>query len=207
MKPIFLFDFDGVIADTQTLFHESFRKACAAHGFCQFDSTEAFLTLFDMNMYEGMAMAGIPVSVIPAILKTLAEELGLSLQKASPFNSIPAVLADLVARAPVYIITSNISPVVEAFLKRHNIRSIADVLGSDKGLSKVEKIKATIALYPAKKQKFYYIGDTAGDMLEGRKGGAIPVAAAWGWHSEERLRSVNPSHVLFAPKGLLSLNV
>jgi phosphoglycolate phosphatase len=51
----------------------------------------------------------------------------------------------------------------------------------------------------------YYIGDTKGDMIEGRKAGAITVAALWGWHAVEKLEEGAPDHFVRSPEALLDL--
>jgi len=51
----------------------------------------------------------------------------------------------------------------------------------------------------------YYIGDTRGDMIEGRKAGAITVAALWGWHAVKKLEEGAPDHFVRSPEALLDL--
>ena len=42
----------------------------------------------------------------------------------------------------------------------------------------------------------YYVGDTKGDMIEGKKAGAVTVAVTWGWHTADNLAEASPDHTV-----------
>jgi len=50
--------------------------------------------------------------------------------------------------------------------------------------------------------KAYYIGDTSGDVYEGKEAGAITIAVTWGWHEQERLIKAGPHFLVHTPKEL-----
>jgi len=49
----------------------------------------------------------------------------------------------------------------------------------------------------------YYVGDTAGDVREGRAAGVRTVAVTWGWHSREKLAAAGPEFLVDNPVELL----
>ena len=51
----------------------------------------------------------------------------------------------------------------------------------------------------------YYVGDTKGDMIEGKKAGALTVAVTWGWHTREKLADASPDHMVHTPAELVTL--
>jgi phosphoglycolate phosphatase len=81
-----------------------------------------------------------------------------------------------------------------------------DIFGSDFRFSKKEKIDYALAKYRIARERAFYIGDTAGDILEARAAGVRSVAVTWGWHSRERLAAVNPDYLVDTPEGLLTLS-
>jgi phosphoglycolate phosphatase len=197
-----MFDYDGVIVDSLDYFRDSFLAACRERGYRIHDGEE-FLRLFDVNMYEGMAAAGIPQSDIQPVLQAMARKIGERGQTYQFMPGMPDVLADLAKVHTLYIITSNMASIVKAFLASHALSCFADVLGSESGRSKVEKIRRVAAKHP--QRRGFYIGDTAGDIIEGREAGVATVGVTWGWHGRERLVRALPEHLVDRPADLLTL--
>jgi phosphoglycolate phosphatase len=203
MPPLLLFDFDGVIVDSLTVFHELLDAACRAQGVALAGGREGFLRLFDGNMIAGLRQAGVAADQLDPILAGLGSRLAAAADRYPPFPGIVAAFHVLTAEAPVYVITSNLTAVVRAHLERHGIRGVRDVLGSDRERSKQAKIRTVAALWPDRQP--VCIGDTRGDMDEAHAAGATAVAACWGWHGEERLLLGRPERLLRRPAELVDL--
>lgn len=203
MKPVIMFDFDGVVADSLEVFFAEFTGVCAEMGFDRVNTREAFLALFETNLLEGLVKAGFPVWQLKKLSRAFAPRIAEANRRVQPFPGMPEIVRTLAARHPLYFITSNASATIEAFVDAHEIGGVLDVLGADKEPSKVKKIKQVRKRHP--EHTPYYIGDTKGDMVEARRAGAVAVAAAWGWHPVETLAAGNPDHLLHAPAELLAL--
>ena len=198
---LIMFDYDGVIVDSLAAFRAALAAACAPIRPGMMERDDEFLGLFDDNMYEGLVRAGVPKDRLPALVQRLADRLAAVNDSLRLFDGARDMLQTLAADHAVYIITSNVSHVVEAVLSREGI-VVRDVLGADKGAGKVAKIQATIARHAG--LDAYYVGDTLGDMIEGRAAGARTIAAAWGWHDERRLLQGQPDAVARSPRELTS---
>jgi phosphoglycolate phosphatase len=72
--------------------------------------------------------------------------------------------------------------------------------------SKKEKIFYAIKKYQVISENIYYIGDTTGDIKEGREAGIKTVGVTWGWHSKEKMASAEPDYLFDTPQELLQLN-
>lgn len=203
MKKIIIFDFDGVIADSLGIYSKLFIDTCKKHGFNQISSKEQFISLFEKNLYESMIEIGIPENEIPKILEDKKLVALKNQDKIKLFDDMKDVIKELSKNNKIFIITSNITKVVEDFLKAKGINFYEEVLGADKGLSKVKKIMDIKSKYKA--DEYFYIGDTKGDMIEGKKAGVKTIAITWGWHSLEKLNEGLPDFVVHEPKELLSL--
>jgi len=203
MQPVIMFDFDGVVADSFEVFFGEFTAACAEMGYDKLNSHEAFLRLFDGNLIEQLVRAGFPVWRLKKLVRTFEPRIKEANRRVKPFAGMPEVLGALAARFPVYVITSNVSETVLNFLSAYAIENVRDVIGAEKETSKVKKIKRVRKLHSGYTP--YYIGDTKGDMIEGRAAGAVTVAAAWGWHPEPRLREAAPDHLFRTPAELRGL--
>jgi phosphoglycolate phosphatase len=201
--PVILFDFDGVVADSFEVFFREFKAVCSEMHFRRLNSERAFLKLFEGNLLRELLKKGFPVWRLKRLLRRFEPRIREANLKVEPFDDMPVILNELAAAYPVYVITSNVSETVEAFLRRFEVEGIRDILGADKEASKVKKIRLIAARHP--EHAPYYIGDTKGDMLEARRAGAVAVAAGWGWHPEDTLRSGKPDHFLRLPEDLRGL--
>lgn len=198
-----MFDFDGVIADSLEVFMENLGAACRAHGHPLVGGRAAFLAIFDGNMIAGLGQLGVPASATGPLLADLGRRLASAMDRCPPFPGIPAILTQLAAAHPVYIITSNVTPIVSAYLDRHDIRGVREVLGSEKEASKQLKIRRIAGQWPTHTP--LYVGDTLGDMDEAHAAGVRAAAALWGWHAEQRLLRGKPDCLLRTPDDLLTL--
>jgi phosphoglycolate phosphatase len=203
MKLAIIFDFDGVIVDSYDIFKEAFVAACFENGYHQISTKEEFLNLFDGNLYESMEHTGIPAAAIEQILKKFKEDAHLNHNNIKLFNGTREMLTKLAENDKIFVVSSNLTSIVEDMLRFHKIVYFEDVLGSDKGTSKVKKIESIKAKLPG--YDFLYVGDTKGDMIEGRLGGAKTVAVTWGWHSRERLLEGKPDFFINSPDELVDL--
>lgn len=203
LPPVIMFDFDGVIADSFEVFHAEFSAAVASLGFDKLSSRESLLSLFEGNMFQTLVKMGFPLRKLKALGREFQPRIAEANLRVQPFAGMPELLAELAAAWPTYVITSNQTEAIEGFLERYRIANVRDVLGADKEPSKVKKIRKVMRGH--KGCTPWYIGDTKGDMLEGNEAGAITVAAAWGWHSEAKLREGNPGRVVRTPEELRAL--
>ena len=203
MGPLLMFDFDGVIADSLAVFQESLAAALVAQGFAALADRGSFLDIFDHNMVAGLRQHGVPMAALPALLGDLGARLAAAMDRYPPFPGVAAAFGKLTAAGPVYVITSNLTGVVSAYLERYGLSGVREVLGSDKEPSKQVKIRRLAAQWPDLRP--VYVGDTLGDMAEAHAVGALAVAVGWGWHDEARLRRGNPDRFLRTPDELAAL--
>lgn len=202
IKPVSLvmFDYDGVIADSYDQFVRDWMRVCGAHGVA-FRSPVEVIELFDGNVYESMRRLGVSDEVIDRILEEYRST--ASFEEVKLFPGMPRALEEIAASHKVVIITSNLASVVKEVLLRNGVGCVSEVIGAEEEKSKVKKIRSVISRHPGLKP--YYVGDTKGDVLEGRKAGAITVAVAWGWHTPEMLAEGNPDYLVDTPEELVRL--
>lgn len=203
-QSLFLFDFDGVLADSLDLYAEAVARCLARIGTPIVKNREDYLVLFDGNFYESMAVRGVDLAAFTQAAREILP--GIDYDAMKPFPGLIPVLDALQKDHPLAVISSNGHRTIRAMLIRFGFDSyFREIFGSDFHFSKKEKIDHAIEKYGIPREKAFYIGDTVGDILEARAAGVRSVAVTWGWHDRERLVAVCPDFVVDTPEGLLSI--
>ncbi|WP_407309058.1 HAD family hydrolase [Desulfosporosinus sp. SB140] len=195
-----MFDYDGVIVDSLDVFTLRFSQACREHGFEQIKAPKDVISLFEGNVYETMRKCGLDEEIIDAILKRYEALQGVQLGNLQLFEGIPEALEQISKKHDIYVITSNLSSATIQVLKQNGISSFRDVIGAEKEKSKIRKILSVMSLHPG--TPAYYVGDTKGDMIEGKKAGTLTIGVAWGWHTPEKIKEGLPDHLVGTPREL-----
>jgi len=204
MKPLFLFDFDGVLADSLDLYSEAVIRCLERIGTPIVKDREEYLDLFEGNFYESMATRGVDLAAFSEAAREILP--GIDYDSMKPFPGLIPMLSALGKDHILLVVSSNGYRTIRAMLDRYGFAPyFQEILGSDFRFSKKEKIDYAVAKYGIPREKVFYIGDTAGDVLEARAAGVRTVAVTWGWHDRERLAAVHPDFLVDTPEGLLSM--
>ena len=202
---LLLFDFDGVLVDSIDVYEKTVTDCLNAIGQPLTRGREEFLELFEGNFYQSLEEKGVDMKKFSDASVDILAKVRYTDMK--PFDAIRPVLQVLKKNHPLIIISSNDAPTIKEALRLYDFNGIFDdILGCDFMLSKKDKILHIIQKYNVTLQDIYYIGDTTGDMKEGRQAGVKTVAVTWGWHSREKLAATGPDYLLDRPEELLKLN-
>jgi phosphoglycolate phosphatase len=202
---LFLFDFDGVLVDSLDVYEKTVTDCLQKINQPLTRGREEFLELFEGNFYESLVKRGVDLyEFMESSVNILA---GVDYSEMKPFGAIRPVLDELKKNHPLIVISSNDTPTIQEALCLYNFNGIfQEILGSDFMFSKKEKILYAAKKYSAAPDNIYYIGDTTGDIKEGREAGIKTVGVTWGWHSKEKMAAVKPDYLFDTPQELLQLN-
>ncbi len=200
---ILIFDYDGVLVDSLDIFMNHFIDACQKEHFPQINNKDTFLALFNNNLYESMLKLGMSLETILRILYRVREGLLKDQHKINLFSDIPETLSHLAVQNTLYVITSNDTEFVTLYLKKKDLTQFEGIIGSDQGGSKVEKISFIQKKFP--QHELYYVGDTLGDIKEGKRAGIHTVAITWGWHTTPNLKKGSPDYMINHPRELTKI--
>jgi phosphoglycolate phosphatase len=204
MDTILIFDYDGVIVDSLEMFMKFFINACQNHGWKEISSKKEFLLLFHENMYQNMAKLGMKHKDILNVVSEVKKGLLSHLEDLPLFPDVKQTLKTLSETNILCISTSNDTSVVKNYLKIHDIPYFDHIYGSDVHHSKIKKIELIKQRYQA--QRFFYIGDTIGDIKEGKEAGIKTIGVTWGWHTRKQLQQCKPDYLIDKVTDLIAIS-
>ena len=205
-KKLFLFDFDGVLVDSLDVYHRAVAWCLEKIGTPIIKTQEEYVGLFEDNFYEAMAKKGVDLDAFSRALIEYASNVDYY-QDVKPFSAVLPVLTELCSDNILVIISSNSSRAIRKILARFRYNGcFQDILGSEFHFSKKTKIDHAVATYRISRDQAYYVGDTSGDIKEGKAAGVKTIAVTWGWHSREILVAAQPDYLIDNPEELKNIS-
>ncbi|HNZ64252.1 MAG TPA: HAD family hydrolase [Smithella sp.] len=201
---LFIFDFDGVLADSLDVYEKTVTDCLKDIKQPFVRSREEFLELFEDNFYTSLKNKGVDLDVF---MKAAGDILAqVKIRDMKPFPAVAAVIEELHKTHCLIVVSSNdYASIKEALDLFHYNDYFRDILGSDFMFSKKEKILYAAKKYNVELNNIYYVGDTTGDIKEGKAAGVKTVGVTWGWHSKEKMAAAQPDYLYDKPQDLLQL--
>mgnify|MGYP001769022413 FL=1 len=202
---LFLFDFDGVLADSLEVYERTVTECLKDIKQPLIKSREEFLELFEDNFYESLKNKGIDLDEFMKAAEGILAQVKIKDMK--PFPDVAPVIEELHKKHCLIVVSSNDYASIKEALDLFNYDDyFRDILGSDFMFSKKEKILYAAKKYNMELENIYYVGDTTGDIKEGKQAGIKTVGVTWGWHSKEKMAAAEPDYLYDKPQDLLQLN-
>ena len=202
---VWLFDFDGTVADTFTHAVHIMRRLAPAYGFRAL-TDEEIPHARGMGFRELIEYLHIPKHKVPGILARGRRELNTEITTIGLCPGMPAVLRELRARDhQLGIISSNSKVNIHAFLAAHGLDCFAHVSTSSKLLGKAREIRQTMKKHGYKKGHTIYVGDEIRDIDAAHKAEIRCAAVGWGFNNAESLRAAKPDYFAQTAEDLLTI--
>ena len=201
---LFLFDFDGVLVDSLDVYEKTVTDCLKDIKQPFVRSREEFLELFEDNFYTSLKNKGVDLDVFMKAAEDILAQ--VKIRDMKPFPAVAAVIEELHKTHCLIVVSSNdYASIKEALDLFHYNDYFRDILGSDFMFSKKEKILYAAKKYNVELNNIYYVGDTTGDIKEGKAAGVKTVGVTWGWHSKEKMAAAQPDYLYDKPQDLLQL--
>lgn len=202
MDRILIFDFDGVINDSLPIVFEIIKRLGKKYNI-RINTKKDHEEIYDKNFYDGLKKIGLSENNLDKFKSEYKIEYLKKLKEFTLFDNLKESLQRLSSNNILIIVTSTLKNPVKIFLDDKDISFFEEILGAEEHPSKVEKIKYVKKKYP--NSEYYYIGDTVGDIKEGKEANVKTVATTWGYHNRKRLEKENPDFIVDSPEKLVSL--
>jgi phosphoglycolate phosphatase len=202
---LFLFDFDGVLVQSLEVYEKTVTLVLKKINKPLTRGREEFLELFEGNFYESLVKRGVDLKeFVEASVDIFAQ---INYNEMKPVAAMLPVVEALQKNNILLVISSNDSVTIQKALEKFGYDGyFQEVLGSDFMLSKKDKMTYALDKYQLSPEDIYYIGDTTGDIVEGRQAGVKTVGVTWGWHDKKRMAAAKPDYLMETPEDLLKLS-
>ncbi|PIY97098.1 MAG: hypothetical protein COY66_01270 [Candidatus Kerfeldbacteria bacterium CG_4_10_14_0_8_um_filter_42_10] len=201
-KPIFLFDFDGVIADTLNEVCQTFDIFFKRLGLIQPNREEVRL-MYKRNIHDSLKERGVTEDNFKdlwALIRSREKEV----EKRIRMYPHMAELLKKLSKYNIYIVSSSSTKAIESYANRMGFgQYLKAILGAEAEVFKVKKINRILNDEGVNPKEAYFVTDTVGDVIEGKKTGVNTIAVAWGYHKKEELEKTSPDYLFNAPEELI----
>ncbi len=202
---LFIFDFDGTLADSADWVMRTFNDLAREHGF-RSASEEELRMLRGRSNREIVKYLGVPAWKLPAIATDARKRFARDIHQIKPFTGVGEMLAALKARgAMIAIVTSNSEENVRTILGTENA---AHVDFYDCGASlfgKARKLRNVIAKARITPARAICVGDETRDIEAAKEIGAASGAVTWGYATNDILVAHAPTLVLRTMQEVVAL--
>ncbi len=200
---LIIFDFDGVLADTLADMLQFAQEVCDELG-VNHTVTKADLSDLEVMSFVTYGRAcQVPEEMLDDFVRGCLERFAAKTSPPPIFDGLSEVVRRLALRHRIAVITSNSSPVVNAFLRRHGLEGcVRAVYGVDEPGTKAQKILRARQALAAGGEAVYMVGDALSDVRAAKEAGVISVAVTWGHQSASLLRQGEPDYMIASPAEL-----
>lgn len=196
---IFIFDFDGTIADTEDVVIRVYNKIAAQNNFKQV-TKDALEDMRSKSALENFRESGISVFKLPYIVREMRAGLKHEIPNMRLITGVKEALQNILNQGRiVYILSTNSKENIQAFFNHNNILGVSGVFPVSNIFGKHVKIKSLLKANGWDPQNVYYIGDEVRDLEAAKKAGVVPIAVTWGYNSESALIKAKPAKILRSP--------
>jgi phosphoglycolate phosphatase-like HAD superfamily hydrolase len=196
-KKIVIFDFDGVLADTEEFcykIHKTTNKNL---------TWKKWQDFCDGNFIDGInnAVAGESHMIPEDFYERYQEEI----EKINVNEVLDKTVIELSKSYIISIVSSSGSKIIDTFLTKEKLREyFSDILGFDIHSNKTIKINTLLKKYNILPENAVFITDSLGDILEANKCGVKSIGVTWGIHPQKTLEKGHPAVIIDDPRELIN---
>jgi phosphoglycolate phosphatase len=200
---LFLFDFDGTVADTLEISHSILNDLASEFRFRPLPRGE-LEGVRALGTRDFIRHLGISAWRVPKIARRGLLLMQERIAEVNPIPGMPETLAELHRRGHrIGILTSNSETNVLAFLARHRLPYFHFVRTSSKLFGKGREMRRILRSENISPSRALYVGDETRDIEAAKESGLRMAAVSWGYNTAGTLAALAPEHLLHHPAELL----
>lgn len=193
-KPLLIWDFDGVMANSTPFVFAYWEQAMKRNGID-----------FKFQDYQNTFTHKFPFEYLtenyPQVAPKIKKEYSLYEHQyyadlVPPFPNFIRAFLNCANNFEHHIISSNLKSVILLWLKKYDLQEhFKTVVGRETEGYKDEKISILLSVLNRTKNEALFIGDTISDVKHAQSAGINHIAVSWGVHSRLQLETVQPQRI------------
>ena len=200
------FDYDGVIVDSFAQVMNAARGAIEAVGAGRAPEKTDLHTIPNLTFQDFGRLLGVPEKLIDRFGAEMFRILSEDAITPPAFPGIPDVIRALAGAHTLAVVTATVRDTVRHALHRDGIaQCFSDIRDGTEPGTKSDKIRAGMRKFGFEPANVFMVGDTLGDIRQGRLAGVRTIAVSWGYQSADFLRAAKPDHVAALPADLAAI--
>lgn len=204
-KTMFVFDFDGTIADSLHMGIDLYNNHIAKKLRCKKIEKDEIEDLKGKHIYKLLKDHEITLIKFPILLYRLKKLMSQKMEEIPLIDGMKEALISLHKMGyKMGVLTSNNKKNVDAFLNHYELRNLFEfiyseknVFGKDKAINKMMNIE--------KLDRIIYVGDETRDIEACKKVEVPIISVGWGFNTSANLKKHNPDYFIEDPKELLEV--
>lgn len=203
---MFIFDFDGTIADSRTTLVKIANELAEEFGYDPVTENDV-IRLSNLSSRDIILQSPIPAYKIPFLLRRVKKELNQHIANLKPFVGIKEALSKLKQQGfNLGIVTSNMEDNVLEFLENNELEYYFDfVYSANTIFGKNKVINRLIKKHQLLIDQIVYVGDETRDIEAAKKSKIKVIAVAWGFNSADILAQHQPDFLIDKPHQLTEI--
>lgn len=198
-----VFDFDGVLADSLSIYQKACSAAATELGWNGQLTENPFAILDAVTLGSLAKLLGVDEYLFSRRINELMAD-----HKEPPplFPNIDSVIIELAKTHQLAILSNSDSRFIFQTLKHYQLDdAFSAIIGGDQPGEKAEKLASLGKKYPSSRDDFIMIGDSVSDIEAARACDCLEIAVTWGWQPLERLQECQPACIAHSPAELQNL--
>jgi phosphoglycolate phosphatase len=198
-----VFDFDGTLVDSKSVFIEAYNQVAEKSGYKKLEP-ENIAALRKLGLAERFKYMEIPLYKIPFLTNSFLKRYRQALHQVLLMAGMQEVIGELASQGyQVAIISSNQESIIRQFLTSNQLHHIRSVYCSRNLFGKDKLLRDFLKAYKLKNTEVLYVGDELRDIQACRKAGVRMVWVGWGYDEADLVKNEKPDFVAHTPADIL----
>lgn len=200
-----IFDFDGTLVDSGSIFLKIFYELSEKYGLKKMEGEE-ITQLRKMSILNRCKFLKIPLYKLPFLANEFYKSYKLSIHGLLFFNGIKELLQNLKkAGYEIAVISSNSKENIGAFFINAGFDQQIQVLSSNNVLGKDLMLKRFLRKNKLLKNEVIYVGDEHRDIVACKKSNIQIIWVNWGFDCEEVVEIDKPDFIASRPEDIMEI--
>ena len=205
MAKYVVFDFDGTLVDSKTVFISAYNQLADKYRFNKINE-HSIPQLIKLSMRDRMRVLNVPFYTLPVLTAEFISIYKRSIHTIYLIAGMADVLKTLEDRGyKTAIISSNAVSSIKQFLQNNRIDFIQDIYSSSRVFGKEKAISKFLQKHQLQSTDVIYVGDEERDVIACKKSGVRIVWVAWGFEVKEVVIKREPHFMAATPAELLEI--